>query len=111
MAFKLQVQSVIDVYNHSVDEWAESRDRSQTCHEFVMNKQWSDEEIQRFLKTGRVPIVYNLILPRLHNLIGNGQLNRRSARIRPADQANVNLASILQGLWTNIWTVNEAVLS
>ena len=72
-----------------------------------MNKQWSAAEIAAFLKDNRPPIVYNLILPRLHNLVGSEQLNRRSARIRPASSAYNGMADLLNGLFTNIWETEE----
>ena len=105
--FDLAVQDVVDIYRHSAEAWSESRDNSLRCYEFCMNKQWTPEEVSRFLKDNRPPIVYNLILPRLHNLIGTEQLNRRSARIRPASSANAGLADMLNGLFMNSWESEE----
>jgi len=103
----MAVQDVVNVYEHSAEKWSESREKSLTCYEFCMNKQWSDTEIASFLKDSRPPIVYNLILPRLHNLIGSEQLNRRSTRIRPSSSANNGMADLLNGLFTNMWEVEE----
>ncbi len=101
------IQEAVDLYQHTADAWQESRDKSMQCYEFCMNKQWTDDEIRRFLKDNRPPIVYNLILPRLHNLIGSEQLNRRSARIRPANSNNLAMADMLNGLYMNSWEIEE----
>lgn len=105
--FGKDVQNVIDVYTHSLNEWAQSRSDSLTCYKFCMNEQWTDKEIAKFLKEKRPPIVYNMLLPRLHNLVGNEQLNRRSTRIRPSSSDKAELAAILNGLYLNIWETNE----
>lgn len=105
--FGSDVQNVVDVYTHSLNEWAQSRSDSLMCYRFCMNEQWTDTEIAKFLKEKRPPIVYNMLLPRLHNLVGNEQLNRRSTRIRPASKDKDELAAILNGLWLNIWETQE----
>ena len=103
----IDVKDVVDIYQHSADAWESSRDQSLLCYEFCMNKQWTEDEISKFLKDNRPPIVYNLILPRLHNLIGGEQLNRRNAWIRASNKANIPLADILNGIYNNSWTVEE----
>ena len=105
--YDMAVQDVVDVYRHAGDAWQESREASMLCYNFVMNRQWTDAEVAAFLKEKRPPMVYNLILPRLHNLIGSEQQNRRSARIRPASAQMAGMASVLNGLHNNIWEVNE----
>jgi hypothetical protein len=106
--YDMAVQDIIDLYQHSNEAWGESRTASMLCYNFVMNKQWTDAEIAAFLKEKRPPMVYNLILPRLNNLVGSEQQNRRSARIRPASGQMAELASTLDGLHNNIWETNEA---
>lgn len=103
----MDVKDVVDVYLHSDEAWQDARDRSLLCYDFCMNKQWTSEEISRFLKDNRPPIVYNLILPRLHNLIGGEQLNRRNAWIRASNKNNMPLAELLNGMYNNSWTVEE----
>lgn len=106
-SLSMEVQDVVDVYRHSLKEWEVSRAKGLECYQFCMNDQWSEAEISKFLKESRPPIVYNLLIPRLHNLIGTEQLNRRSARIRPSSGSNKELAAILNGLWLNIWETEE----
>lgn len=65
-----QVENVTSVYLDTYNQWSEARKRAEECYNFVLNKQWNDEEIAAFLKQGSPPMVYNLILPRLFNLIG-----------------------------------------
>lgn len=105
--YDIGVQELIDIYLNTEMRWAASRTKSLECYGFTMNKQWTDKEIKNFLKDNRVPMVYNLILPRLHNLIGTEQLNRRSARIRPSSSATRPQADILNGLMNSIWEKEE----
>jgi len=103
MKFDLSVQEVVDAYLHMADRWDESRTDSLLCYNFCMNKQWTDKEIAYLIKTGRAPLVYNMITPRLHNLYGTEQLSRRSTKIRPSGEAHKGTASVLNGLWRSIW--------
>jgi hypothetical protein len=103
----IDVKDVVDVYMHTDEAWAEARERSLLCYDFCMNKQWTSDEITKFLKDNRPPIVYNLILPRLHNLVGGEQLNRRSAWIRASSKVNMPMADMLNGMFNNSWTVEE----
>ena len=96
--FGADVQNVIDVYRHTVDAWALSREDSLTCYNFCMNNQWTAVEKAKFLKEKRPPIVYNMLLPRIHNLVGTEQLNRRSIKIVPSNVNNLELANTLNGL-------------
>jgi len=106
--FGADVQNVIDVYRHTVDAWALSREDSLTCYNFCMNNQWTAREKAKFLKEKRPPIVYNMLLPRIHNLVGTEQLNRRSIKIVPSNVNNLELSNTLNGLWRSIWETEEA---
>lgn len=64
------VSNLISIYTDGKDKWSVADKRSKMCMEFILNKQWSDEEVARFAKNGLPPIVYNLILPRINNLRG-----------------------------------------
>lgn len=101
------VQEVVDIYRETESRWQKSRLSSLENYRFYLNEQWSDEEIADFLNDNRPPIQYNLILPRLHNLIGSEQQNRRSARIRPASAAMREKADTLNGLMNAIWEKEE----
>lgn len=103
-----KVQDIIDLYNHTTNAWAESRAHSMTCYEFCMNEQWTTKERAYLAKTGRMSLVYNMITPRLHNLYGTEQTNRRSARIRPSSNGQQHLAEILNGMYKAIWEINSA---
>ncbi len=107
MKLDVKVQDVIDLYHHSAAEWSESRKDSLDCYNACMNRQWTDKQIAYLLKTGRSPLVYNMIIPRLHNLYGTEQLNRKSARIRPSSRGQQGLADLLNGLWRAIWEMGE----
>ena len=101
------IKIISDLYNYTADEWDASRTNSLKCHEFVLNEQWNDAQKKMFEKDGRVPIVYNMILPRLHNLFGTEQLNRVSTRIRPRDKNEAGKADTLNGIYLNEWETNE----
>ena len=102
-----QVENVTSVYLDTYNQWSEARKRAEECYNFVLNKQWNDEEIAVFLKQGSPPMVYNLILPRLFNLIGTEKMNRRSIRVRPFYSSQRELASILSGLWNHVWSTQD----
>ena len=97
------VKNVISVYLDGTNKWSESRKRAEICYKFMLNEQWNKEETENFLAQGMPPIVYNLILPRLFNLLGTEQLNRSSIQIRPYYQEQTELAGILTGLFNNLW--------
>jgi len=97
------VKNVVSVYANAYNEWSVSRKQAEICYNFLLNKQWNEEEIKHFLKQGMPPIVYNLILPRIFNLLGTEQLNRSSVQIRPYYESQTDLAHILSGLFNNVW--------
>ena len=97
------VKNVISVYLDGTNKWSESRKRAEICYKFMLNEQWNKEETENFLAQGMPPIVYNLILPRLFNLLGTEQLNRSSIQIRPYYKEQTELAGILTGLFNNLW--------
>ena len=101
------VNNVIGVYRNAKDKWALADSRSKTCMEFVLNKQWSDAEAMRFAKNGLPPIVYNLLLPRLNNLIGTEQLNRRSLIFKAFYSGQRELANILGGVFNHVWNLER----
>ena len=103
MRLDKDVQDIIDLYKGSKEKWQSSVDDSELCYEFVLNKQWTDDEIAEFERTGRAPMVYNMILPRLNNLMGTQQTNRVSTKIRPSNRSQTQIADLLNGMWRAIW--------
>lgn len=101
------IENVVSTYLDAEDKWNLSRTRSEECYRFVLNEQWNKEEIAAFLKRGSPPIVYNMILPRLNNLTGTEQMNRRSVQIRPYYSSQRELASILSGLFNHVWSIQN----
>lgn len=102
-----KTKEIAQLYDNTVDMWEEATTNSLKCYEFIMNEQWTQEQKAVFEKDGRVPIVYNMILPRLHNLFGTEQLNRVSTRIRPRDKTQLETADLLNGIFMNEWEANE----
>ena len=100
-------KEVTDLYLHVSDAWSDARSKSLKCYEYVMDEQWTQAQKDAFDKDGRIPLVYNMIRPRLHNLFGTEQLNRVSTRIRPRDSSQVQLAGTLNGIYLNEWETNE----
>lgn len=98
---------ITDLYTQTADAWSEARANSVKCFEYVMNEQWTASQKAEFERTKRIPLQYNMILPRLHNLFGTEQLNRTSTRIRPKDKTQTKLADILNGIYLNEWEANE----
>jgi len=97
------LKNIESVYRETKNAWADSSARSKECYRFVLNEQWTPEEITAFLKQKAPPIQYNLILPRLNNLSGTEQMNRRSIQIRPFYAEHKETATILTGVLNNIW--------
>ena len=107
MKLESDIKYITDLYRATSDKWSDARDNALKCFEYVMNEQWTSEQKALFERDGRVPIVYNMILPRLHNLFGTEQLNRVSTKIRPRDKGQAQLADILNGIFMNEWETNE----
>jgi hypothetical protein len=102
------VENVRTLYLNAKKEWNTADTRGKTCMEFMLNKQWSDEEVGRFAKHGLPPIVYNLILPRINNLRGTEELNRRSVVFKAFYSNQRDMANILSGGFNHRWNVQRA---
>ena len=103
-----KIQNLVSVYLNGKERWSTARRDSMRCYEFVLNEQWTKEERDIFIRRGNAPMVYNMILPRLMNLIGQEQLNRRSATIRPFSNGQQELASLLNGVFKSSWETEDA---
>ena len=102
------VSNLISIYTDGKDKWSVADKRSKMCMEFILNKQWSDEEVARFAKNGLPPIVYNLLLPRINNLRGTEELNRRSLLFKAFYPEQRELAGVLGGVFNHVWNINRA---
>jgi hypothetical protein len=101
------VLDVVNLYEYTADEWAKSTEDSLECYKFMLNEQWNDDEKEYLLGEDRAPIVYNMLLPRINNLIGTEQLNRKSIKLHPRSVDYREMAQMLENLVWNVWQTEE----
>jgi len=106
--YSRKVKKVVDTYEYALEQWDKARRKSIEAYKYLFNDQWTEEEKKYLKADGRPPMVYNLLVPRINNLIGTEQLNRRSVKIRPRTVANKEMASVINGLFKTIFS-NEDV--
>lgn len=103
MKLDAAIENVKSLYLECLTAWDPARSLAEDCFRFMLNEQWTDEEKAGFIRNGMAPVQYNMILPRVNNLTGTEQLNRRSIVIRPFYSSQRELASILTGLFKQVW--------
>jgi len=102
------IKEVLDLYSKAKDRWHDAIKDSMLCFKFAIGDQWSSEEKKYLRHTGRPDnVVYNKILPRLNNLIGIEQQNRRSIIVKPASEEYDDLSELLQQLFISIQNDSE----
>ena len=106
--YSREVKKIVDTYEYALEQWDKARRKSIESYKYLFNDQWTEEEKHYLKADGRPAMVYNLLIPRINNLIGTEQLNRRSVKIRPRTQKDKQMASIINALFKTIFS-NEDV--
>lgn len=101
------ISNIVKLYHYAHDKWMQADSDSLSGAMFLNGDQWTLEEKAYLAQDDRAPIVYNVILPRILNLIGTEQLNRRSIKVIPYSQEHIETAHILDGVIWNNWQTKE----
>ena len=101
------VSDVLRLYDYSHNQWANSEALSLDCHKFYIGEQWDAGEQRYLAKQDRVAMVYNMILPRVNNLIGTEQLNRKSIKVLPYKGEHREISGVINSLIWNNWVNGE----
>ena len=94
-----QSEKILKLYRHSEEAFAQSREDSEKAMRYVNNDSWTSKLKSDAQKHSKPTLKYNIIIPILSTLVGNEQLSRKRAMIKPDTLDSVGLADIIQGRW------------
>ena len=94
-----QSEKILKLYRHSEEAFAQSREDSVKAMRYVNNDSWTSKLKSDAQKHSKPTLKYNIIIIILSTLVGNEQLNRKRAMIKPDTLDSVGLADIIQGRW------------
>ena len=98
-AIKPQAIKVKKCYTFALDAYAGALEKSENAVRYVNNESWSQSELTAASKASKPALKYNIIVPILSTLVGNEQLNRKRARMKPTDIESVPLCDIYESRW------------
>lgn len=107
MKERLEASDVISIYNDALEKWEDSRDEAEDNYKFFLGEQWTDAEKKYLIKHGRTPMVFNKVVPRLHNLLGSEQMNRTDIIFRPQFNKYNMEAQLIQNIWRTVANKNN----
>lgn len=94
------IKDLLGAYEKGREKWATSVKDSTRCLKFALGDQWTSEEKAYLSNSGRPDdVVYNKILPRLNNIIGIEQQNRRQIKIVPQSEKYDELSELVNQLF------------
>jgi len=96
---KPQAIKVKKAYTFALDAYSTAIQKSETSVRYVNNESWSSAEISAAKAANKPALTYNIIVPILSTLIGNEQLNKKRARMKPTNIESVALCDIYQSRW------------
>lgn len=85
-------------FQNAVDKMHPWREAAKEDYDFVSGKQWSESEIQTFLRQGRPAIVINKIKPLINLLSGYQRLNRYDIDFLPRTSDDIDLCKVRKGM-------------
>lgn len=85
-------------FEDAVDYWRKWREAAKEDYEFMVGKQWTDEEIKQFQKDHRPAITINRIKPLLNILGGYQKLNRYDVDFLARTSDDVELCQVRRGI-------------
>ena len=97
-----QADKVLKAYRHSKDAFETARTDSEKAVRYVNNHSWTQSDVSTATKYKKPTLKYNIIVPILSTLLGNEQLNKKRARIKPTSMDALEVADIIQGRWNAI---------
>lgn len=75
---------------------------------FVLGKQWDDDEEKSFKTNKKVPLTFNKLATLMNNLLGEQQQNTPQIDVNPLNGCNEEVASIRQNITKNIMLGQDA---
>lgn len=87
-------------YQESVDFDRENTEAAKTDLEFTAGDQWDDDDVKA--RKGRSVMTINQIPQFIAQIVGDIRLNRPAIKVRPAEDADKDLADIREGLIRSI---------
>lgn len=102
------LKHVRDLFQQDIDADRENRDAALDDLKFLAGEQW-DEDVKRArLAQGRPCLTINRLPQFVGQVVGDMRINRPSIKIRPAEDADDDLASVRQGLIRGIEYASDA---
>lgn len=95
---KATVTKFRQLFRAAVEAWNDWRNEAEEDYNFVVGKQWTDEQIREFAKEKRPAIVINRIKPLINILSGWQRLNRYDLNFLPRTAEDFELCEVRKGM-------------
>lgn len=92
-------QKVLKVYRFNKDNFATADKNSERAMRYVLNKQWTSDEINAANAANKPHLTYNLLLSTINILEGNEETTRRRPRFKSDIKKFDQATAIVQGRW------------
>jgi hypothetical protein len=92
------LQEARERYQEAVDFDRENRDAGIEDAEFASGKQWDEADERRRIEAGRPCLKVNTLPQFIAQIVGDIRINRPAIRVRPAEDADKDLADVREGL-------------
>ena len=94
-----QADKVLKCWKYSRDSFENSREESEKAVRYLNGDTFTSDERTNATKYKKPLLKYNIITPIISTLVGNEQLNRKTAKFKPTTIESVGVSDILQGRW------------
>lgn len=99
-------QEVRELFQNGVDYDRENRDQADEDLKFLAGDQWDDDAVKA--RAGKPRLTINDLPQKIAQVVGDMRINRPSIRVRPAEDADKDLAEVREGLIRAIERDNDA---
>jgi hypothetical protein len=99
-------QEVRELFQNAVDYDRENRDEADADLRFLAGDQWDDDAIKA--RAGKPMLTINDLPQKIAQVVGDMRINRPAIRVRPAEDADKDLAAVREGLIRAIERDNDA---
>lgn len=86
------------LFRAAVEAWNDWRNEALEDYNFVVGKQWTEDQAEKFIKDKRPPIVINRIKPLINILSGWQRLNRYDLNFLPRTAEDLELCEVRKGM-------------
>ena len=97
-----QADKVLKCWKYSRDSFENAREESEKAVRYLNGDTFTSDERTNAKKYKKPLLKYNIITPIISTLVGNEQLNRKTAKFKPTTIESVPVTDILQGRWNAI---------